>query len=184
MQILKNQDGEERADRIVDDPLPFQDRARPGSELRLAQQGYDDGGAGDHEDSGKEDGDRQREPGHVMGCHGAQRPADEHTGKHEAPHAAGRVAQFVEVQAQSALKQNDRYGDGNHRPEELAEIGLGLEHPGDRPRQDPGHRHEHNGRQVEAPGKPLGANPEHADQRQFDNDVFHKSERSTRAGSF
>ena len=71
------------------------------------------------------------------------------------PDTADRVLQRVKVQRQTALEQDNRDGDRDHRPHQRADIPCGIKDAQNRPDQDPRHQHQHNRRHAQPPCDPL-----------------------------
>lgn len=107
-----------------------------------------------------------------MGGERAEAPADRHADQDQLADPPADPAQLLEVQAEPAFEQDDGDGHGDHRLKEFAEIVDRRDDPEYRPGEEPGHRHQHNRRQVEAPCQPLRADAEHADQRDLQDKTF------------
>ena len=72
----QREDGEKRADRIVDDRFPTEDLRRPAPDIEVSEKRSDHGRAGDDHDPAEQGGDAYRKAGAIIRGGGAQRPAD------------------------------------------------------------------------------------------------------------
>ena len=77
------------------------------------------------------------------------------------------MAQFAEIEAQSALEQDQRDADADHRFEQFAESRFGVEQleaeiAGNRPGDEPCGQHQHDGRPAGPPRNPLRTDTEDA----------------------
>jgi hypothetical protein len=172
-QVFVSDDGAERAEGIVDDRFPFQDRARPRRDVALAQQGNDHGGSGHHQNACEQDRDGPDQPRDVVAGHGAKHPAHGNTYHHQARHRAFGLSEFAEIEAEAAFEQDQRHRDRDHRFQQVTESVFGNDEAGDGTCKDTGGEHEGNGRPTGTPRDPLRADTEEADQREDEGLLLH-----------
>jgi len=83
------------------------------------------------------------------------------------------MAQFAQVEIEAALEQDQRHADGDHRLQQFAEGGFGIEQTQDRPGKEAGGEHQHDRGPARAPSNPLRPDAEHADKRDDECLFFH-----------
>ena len=172
-QIFIGHDAKQRPDRIIDDRFPFQDGARPRGDVGLTQQGQHHGRTRDHQYPRKQDRDRPDQPSDIIAGDRAQYPADRRAEQDQADHRAIGLAQFAEIEAQPPFEQDQRDRDRHHRFEQFAEHMFGIDDVENGAADDARRQHERNGRPARAPGDPLRADPQYADQRDGKGQLLH-----------
>ena len=161
---LESQHGGQRADGVVQDRLPLQQGGRAARQPRGAQQRRDHRGAGHDHDPAKDGRAGPAEPRHIMQRQRRHQPAKGRADIDQPAYTADRVLQRVKVQRQTALEQDNRHGDRDHRPHQRPDIPCGIEDAQNRPDQDAGHQHQHDGGHAQPPCDPLRPHPDRADQ--------------------
>ena len=157
------------AHRVIEDRFPTQDFPRTSLEAGLAQQGNDDGGAGDDQDAAKHRGRCPGQPTDVVTRQGRQQPDQRAAEEHQALHRKLRALQPCQVQRQATLEQDHRHGDRDQRFEQLAEYRAWVEYTGYRADEYAAQQQQDDGRHLPAPGQPLGADTERRDQAEDEN---------------
>ena len=116
--VLEHEDRQQHPDRVVDDPLPLQERRRVLVEPRLTDQRHDDGRARHHQDRAQDDRDGPAEPRDVPSREGAQRPRERRAEHREPTDAMADPAQLAQPQRHPAVEQDDRHAE----PDQLREL--------------------------------------------------------------
>ena len=191
-EILEHQHRQQRADRIVDDRLPLQIGGGTAVQHRLAQQRHDHRRPGDHQDRAGHQGNRPGQRTDVVrrrrGKHEVERGAE----RHQPLHTVGRLLQLVAAQVQSALEQDDGDAQADDCAQALLAEGLvRMDQAEDRPGQQSGHGEQDDGRELEAPGQPLGDDTQSDNQHEditktmfhLDFPVFRQGRRLSRRSS-
>lgn len=124
---LEDEDREQRPDRVVDDPFPFQHRGDARFELGLAQEGQDDGRPGNGEQGADHRGEVEGETGDIVQGQGGEQPVEGHAEKHQPPDRLHHPAQLAEIQRDSALKQDHADRQRDHRAQIAAEALFRVE---------------------------------------------------------
>ena len=172
---LEGDDGKKRADRVVDNGFPAQQRSGTGIELGLAQQRHDHRRAGDHEDGAQHNRRRPAQSTDMVSGKGGHAPGHRSGIHNYASDSSRGLTDLLEIQRQPAFKQDDGHSDRDHRPVDGAEIFRRVEKAGGRTGDEAGCQQQHDGRQLQPPGKPLRGNAGCADHGKFENDIIHVS---------
>lgn len=173
--IGEDEDREQRADRIVDDPLPFQDVGRARTHPQRSQHRPDDGRAGHDQNASEQRRHFPAEPGAVMAGQRAEEPSERYADHHDSHHRPSGLTQFSEIEAQSAFEQDDRHrqlDDGLHQS---PEIPFGIyeasaekfvrDQRADRSDENTDDQHQCDGGAACTPGDPLHPDPGDTDHR-------------------
>ena len=165
-QELEDDHRQQRAQRIVDDAFPFEERSRPPPQADVAQQRENDRRPGDHHDRPEQYGHRPAQRSHVVRRHTAQQPSHRQAGKRKPAHARTGFAEFVPMQRQPTFEQDDCHTKPDDGVKKITE-GLGRMQP---TQKRTGHEAEHaehdDGGPLQPPGDPLGAYGEYGHPRE------------------
>ena len=100
---------------------------------------------------------------------GTEYPGNRTGNQYHRGHRPARLAQFAEIQAESALEQDDGNRQLDDRLLQRAEIAFGINDAEHRTGDNADNQHQRNGRTTGPPGNPLCADAEQADQRDLDH---------------
>ena len=175
-QDRKHDGGEDRAHRVVDDRLPFQEGRGTAVQPGLAQHRGDDGRPGD-DGYGAEQ--RRTPPAHAGDQPRRQRAEDEAERQRqhgETQDALAGEAQLTEFQPEPALENDDGDRQPDQRREGAAEILFRLQPMKARSHHQPDDEKQHDRRQAQAPGDPLRRDPRDRDAKHRGGDALsHRS---------
>lgn len=170
--VLEDEDREQRADRIVDDALPFQIRGGTALQACLAQQGDDHRRAGHDDDRAEGECHRPGQPAEIVRRCCAEREAQHHPECDQAHHPRAGLAQLMDAQCQPTLEQDHRDPGLDDRGEQRSEVAARLDPAEDRSDQHAEDGKQHDRRQPQPPGVPLGSHPQQGHESEENEDLF------------
>ena len=171
---LDDEQGQHRADGVDEDAFPLQDGPAAPFGPNLAQQRADDGGAGDDQDCAEDDGQRPVEAEQEARPQRGHEPGRQRADGDEPRHDRAAVGQFLELQRQAALKEDQADGQRHEREKRFPQQPVGVNQAEDRAEQETRQQQQQDGRQAQMPGDQLRPHADDGNERQLDKRFFHK----------